>query len=497
MDATQRGVALQLRVGAFVLASLLVFSGLVYMLGRSAGLFERQYRLIASFSQIGGLIPGATVRLAGVPVGRVGEVRLPEAGRAGVRVELLIARRVQDRIRADSVARIETLGLLGDKIIDVTLGSAGAAMLPDGAELRSEEPFDTARLTQQGTELLRNLVELSTELRAGLARLSASPAGGDLAETVRALRSLATEIEQGQGVLHRLVYDRKLGTALADVGETLRQVGETVRRIDRVLADPRTAGLAGEAERTLAEARAAMERVNRILREVEEGRGTLHALLYDEGRVLKELEGVLARTGALVAGVERGEGALGVLLRDPETTRALRHIVTAAEGLAQAVDRARTDDSVLRALLADPTLAADLRETARSFREVTARLARGEGVLGALTQPGGEQSVKQATQALARLGELTEGLGDAKLGETLGDLRQAMADLRAITGRIEAGEGTVGGLIQDPTVYENLAAFLEGAQRSVLLRALIRAAIGRGAPAAGAAPPAGAGSPRP
>ena len=59
-------MSLQLRVGAFVLASLLIFAGLVYMLGRSAGLFERQYRLVASFGQIGGLIQGATVRLAGV-----------------------------------------------------------------------------------------------------------------------------------------------------------------------------------------------------------------------------------------------------------------------------------------------------------------------------------------------------------------------------------------------------------------------------------------------
>ena len=180
MDATRPGSspALQLRVGAFVLAGLLVFAGLVYMLGRTAGLFERQYRLVASFGQIGGLIQGATVRLAGVAVGHVGEIRLPEPGSAKVRVELLIARRVQDRIRADSVARIETLGLLGDKIIDVTLGSPGAAVLQDGGELRTEEPFDTARLTQQGAELLGNLVELSTELRAALASLNGEPDRG-------------------------------------------------------------------------------------------------------------------------------------------------------------------------------------------------------------------------------------------------------------------------------------------------------------------------------
>ena len=74
-----------------------------------------------------------------------------------------------------------------------------------------------------------------------------------------------------------------------------------------VLADPRTAGLAGEAERTLAEARGAAERVNRILREVEEGRGPSTRSSTTRGRMLKDLEGVLARAGTLVAGVERGE----------------------------------------------------------------------------------------------------------------------------------------------------------------------------------------------
>ena len=57
--------------------------------------------------------------------------------------------------------------------------------------------------------------------------------------------------------------------------------------------------------------------------------------------MLKELEGVLARAGTLLAGVERGEGALGVLLRDPDAARAVRRLVTAADGLAQAVERAR------------------------------------------------------------------------------------------------------------------------------------------------------------
>jgi phospholipid/cholesterol/gamma-HCH transport system substrate-binding protein len=499
MEASQPGAgrAQQFRVGVFVLAGLVVFFGLVYLLGRQAGLFERQYRLVAGFGQIGGLIEGATVRLAGVPVGHVGAIRLPESG-AKVRVELSIALRVRNRIREDSVARIETLGLLGDKIVEISLGSAGATVLPEGAEIRTEEPFDPGQVTRQGTELLRNLNGLAVDIRQAVNQIAGSPAGTDLAEAMRSLRALITEVERGQGALHRLVYDRRLGTALAELGDTVRRVGETVRRVDQALGDPRATSLAGEAERMLAEAREAAQRVNRLLREVEEGQGLLHTLIYDEGKLLRDLEGVLARTGTLLGSVERGEGALGVLLRDPEAARALRRLVAAADGLAGAVERARSDDSLLRVLLEDPALATDLRETARSFREVAGRIARGEGVLGGLTRPGGEASIEQATEALDRLSRAAESLGgDASVRGALADLQQAMADLRAITGRIEAGEGTLGGLVEDPTVYENLAAFLEGAQRSVLLRALIRAAIGRGTPPPAAEPPASTPSPRP
>jgi phospholipid/cholesterol/gamma-HCH transport system substrate-binding protein len=524
MEPTQSGSGwslLQLRVGAFILAGLAVLVGLVYFLGRQSGMFERQYQLQAGFAQVGGLIEGATVRLAGVPVGRVTAIRLPPSIGRKVQVELTIVRRVQDRIRRDSVARIETLGLLGDKIVEVSLGSLEAPVLAEGGELQTEEPFDTNRVMRQGTELLRNLVEVSADLKTGISKITESAAGPDLVETVRSVRALANEIEKGQGLLHQLIYDPRLGGALADAGATLRQVNqavkrldglladpktgglvedarramgdaagamrqvnETARRLDALLADPKTAGLVDEARRAVAEARGAMERVNRVAQEIEQGRGLLHTLVYGESRLVADLDRLLGRAGALLASVERGEGALGVLLHDADAARAVKRVVAAADGLAGSLERARDADGLLQALVFDPQgkeLVADLRETARNFREVTARVARGEGLIGQLTQPGTEDTVKQFAQGLAGLGQLGSDLAkDARLGEALADLRVAMANLRQITAQVESGQGTIGGLLQDPTVYENLAAFLEGAQRSVLLRALIRAAIGRG-----------------
>ena len=72
-----RQFSLQIRIGSFILAGLGVFLAIIYLLGAQARYFERKYELIAEFTEVGGLIEGATVRLAGVQIGRVTGVSLP------------------------------------------------------------------------------------------------------------------------------------------------------------------------------------------------------------------------------------------------------------------------------------------------------------------------------------------------------------------------------------------------------------------------------------
>ena len=73
------------------------------------------------------------------------------------------------------------------------------------------------------------------------------------------------------------------------------------------------------------------------------------------------------------------------------------------------------------------------------------------------------------------LGSLVADSGDdGSLSLTMQDLRTAVANLKSISEKINDGEGTMGLLIADPTIYERLATILDGAQRSFLLRTMIR-----------------------
>src|ERR671915_460571 len=104
--------AKKLRVGIFMVVALTAFLGMIYLLGARARLFEARYTIHADFTEVGGLSAGATVRLAGVQIGRVSGVHLPSQPGGKVRIDLAITRQYADRVRRDSTARIETQGLL-------------------------------------------------------------------------------------------------------------------------------------------------------------------------------------------------------------------------------------------------------------------------------------------------------------------------------------------------------------------------------------------------
>src|SRR5712692_6996946 len=146
MSVESRQLTLQIRIGAFILVALGAFLAIIYMLGAQARYFERKYDLVAEFSEVGGLIEGATVRLAGVQIGRVTRVELPSQPGGKVRVKLTITRRFADRIRRNSEARIVTQGLLGDKLVEITLGSADSPPLSPGEHLTAREPFEMGRV---------------------------------------------------------------------------------------------------------------------------------------------------------------------------------------------------------------------------------------------------------------------------------------------------------------------------------------------------------------
>jgi phospholipid/cholesterol/gamma-HCH transport system substrate-binding protein len=396
----------KLRVGLFIMVGLVALVGMVYLLGAQARLFEPRYTIHADFTEVGGLADGATVRLAGVQIGRVTAVRLPGEPGGQVRVDLTIARRFSDRVRQDSVARIETQGLLGDKLVEVTVGTAQAPAAEPGDVLGSRDPFDIGQVMSESAQIVRSV--------------------GALAESLQATAEALTE--------SRLIEDA--AGAVASARQLTDQIGRDVSATTSV-------------------AREAVEGLGRVVARLEKGPGLAHSILYEEPVALQRINDLIASTQAVLERIERGEGAIGVLT-SPESSAAAKRLVAAMDRLGQIADRPTGDDGLLPTLLFDPRyrdVLDDLRLVARNFRDVSDRLAGGRGTLGSL---------------------LKDEPTDAGLAQASRDFQAAVANLREITEKLNEGEGTVGALLADPTVYERLVSILDGAQRSRLLRGLLR-----------------------
>lgn len=254
-----RELLIKLRVGIFVFLLLLLFIAFVLTIGTQTRLFEERYTLRAAFRDVQGLTMGAPVRLAGLNIGVVQGVTFSsDAADPRVHVEVTIDREFQPRIREDSEATIGTVGLVGDKVFEITVGSDTAEILQSGEFLQTKEPVDFARLMAQGGEVLEGLAGAS-----------------------QSLKTFFEKLEEGEGLLPSMISDeagRDLIQDLAGAAKNLRRLSDRAEKgeglLGALLTDPQGAQI-------IEDLRSAAANLKQITDDLTEGKGTLGALLQD------------------------------------------------------------------------------------------------------------------------------------------------------------------------------------------------------------------------
>ena len=356
----------KLRVGVFVLVALAAFLGMIYALGARARLFEPRYTIYAEFTEVGGLAEGATVRLAGVQIGRVAGVHLPEQPGGKVRVALEIAKQFANRVRKDSVARIETQGLLGDKIVEVTVGTAATPPVGAGEVIASRDPTDLGQVVSQGAQTVKDVAALPQSLREtaqGLQQSGLIEQAGSTVATVRKvtdqLARIVDQVEHGKGWANALIYQEPVALRRLDA-----LIASTQTLIDRVQRGEGAAGVLTSEQSTAAARRlvAAVDRLARAVEQPGEDAGLLPALLLDPKykAVLEDLRVVARNFREVSDRLAGGRGTLGALVKDepgePGIRRASQDLQAALANLREITDKINDGEGTLGALIADPTV---------------------------------------------------------------------------------------------------------------------------------------------
>jgi phospholipid/cholesterol/gamma-HCH transport system substrate-binding protein len=360
---------IDIKVGLFVGMGIVLFLATLMGLGSEQNLFEQNYVLTAEFNEIAGLRTGAAVRLAGMDVGVVTDIGFnaphtaheetaaasstkvssspPRPGDKHISVRLRVAKRFAQRIRADTLASIQTQGVLGDQFIALSLGSQSKAEIPADGVVASVDPesmFDDV------PEIKEKLLSITDQLDRALRGEDGEKATKSLADILESVRNIIAEIEEGKGIIHALVYDASV----------MRDVKSTIAGLDKTVAS-----------------------VAAITHEIQHGDGAIHSLVYDNQ------------------------------IKD---------------------------------------LVASLQQTADNIDDVVMAVKEGDGVIHSL---------------------LYEDEGK----NLIDNLTVASSDIRAMVDEIEQGKGTLGAFIKDPSVYEDVKSFLGGAKRNKILKSYVRDTI--------------------
>lgn len=329
----------QLRVGIMAIVALGVFAIAVFFIsGQGGGLFTKRYTLKAYLPSAGDLRAGAQVRLAGITVGSIARMRISEQSdpARAVELDLKIARNFQDDIRADSVASLETVGLLGDTYINVSRGSPNEPVLPDRGVLKTAESVDVGKVMQNTNNVIMNLNALSEKLN-----------------------DITSQIQAGKGTMGKLLYNDSLYNKMDSTATSLQAMVNTVQSghgsLGKLMTD----------ETLYTRSVSTIDRVNNILDDVQHGNGSLSKFISDPS-AYNNLNRLLANGNSFIDNINKGNGSLGKLVKNDEF---YNHMNSTLGNLDAITARINQGEGTLGKLSTDPTMYNNLDNSAQALKE--------------------------------------------------------------------------------------------------------------------------------
>jgi len=204
----------EVKVGIFIFIGLLIFSVIVFSVGNFYAV-KRGYVLNVIYSFANGINVGAPVRYAGVDVGEVREINVYYDEKENrPMVKLLVWVSENTWINEDAKAIINTLGLLGEKYLEILPGTRQTRLLRNGDTLRGADPVSTEELTRDTKEMLAKIADMVESLTRFIEdkelKNSIKNTALNLDRLTNEMTELVMQAKEGKGTIGRLMSDDKL-----------------------------------------------------------------------------------------------------------------------------------------------------------------------------------------------------------------------------------------------------------------------------------------------
>jgi phospholipid/cholesterol/gamma-HCH transport system substrate-binding protein len=372
MTTRQKISISEMKVGIFVTIALLVLAGVILQQSWGVNWFAHNVKAITYLPDVGGLKPGAPVWLAGIEIGKVNKVTIvppetysgnkpiflkideihkqlealdakaPNATKTAsdlqdslrdlslqlrfVEVQMQIGRQYLDRISSDSAVSIESKGLIGDSLIEISLGTyrIPPQKVADAYVIEGIRATGIREIMTGANDVIANFGVLSDQVKNIALKINPEKVGTGLETTVLDMQTtmksardtfshataLMDAMRSGNGTISRLISDPAAYEHLIESLDKFNKIADNIENgsgtLTKFIQNPQLFDNANEA----------LRKADVMMDRIEKGEGTL-GMLSKDTMLYQRTNQVVEKFSNFVEQIENGQGTLGKLYKDP------------------------------------------------------------------------------------------------------------------------------------------------------------------------------------
>lgn len=245
----------KLGIFIFIGSALLVIG--IFMLGNKEALFKPTFTVKAYFHNIEGLRNGAPVRLSGIDVGAVQDIRVVGDTLSRIEVKMRLLKEIEHFIRIDTQAEIQTEGLVGNKFVSLKIQDSGAELVKDGGVILAKEPVSFADIIEETQGIMGYTKEMTM----------------DLADIIR-------KINAGKGTIGKVFNDDELYYAATDLTKSADKSLNSITKELNIITDQYKA-LGVSVASAVTNINNVVLQIDNLLGDVSKGKGIMGSLLVE------------------------------------------------------------------------------------------------------------------------------------------------------------------------------------------------------------------------
>jgi phospholipid/cholesterol/gamma-HCH transport system substrate-binding protein len=290
----------EIKVGLLIALAIAVLLWASFS-GGGTSIFESKLKYRAYFANVNGLVKGSPVWIAGVEVGNIYSIEFVNLDSARqIEAKFRVLKTVQNMITTDAAVKLGTIGLIGDKYVEIIPGTLTKPILEEGSVIQSIRSGDLGAVFAESElaiadtrELMDNLTDLSGRLSRGEGSagrlLTDDTLYIEMTRLTTALTLLINDMQKGQKSI-----TSSLKNISANLDELTEKVNENRGTLGRIISDPALYD----------NLHSSAGRIDSILTKINQGRGTAGAMVNDD-ELYEEIKNLIVRIENLVTDIEK------------------------------------------------------------------------------------------------------------------------------------------------------------------------------------------------